>query len=892
MSGRPGGSPDPGFVVGAILRRLLDESSWDRIRDELDELYEHRAADSGTKSADRWIRREYRRLALRVVAGERLSGRAAATTAQSTIGVADAIHDVRHSARGLLRTPVFALAIILTVGIGIGGATLVFSLVQTVLVAPLPYPGGERMVLLRTVEGENMWGTSMADVEAVFETPPDAFEAFGAYTRRTTRVAAGPEVELLQTKYVTPGYFEMMGVSVTAGRHIRADEGRPGAEPVVLITEGYRTRSFAEDAEVVGRALLIDGRPHTIVGVLPDGLGPLDRGTEVFPSLLVETPPRKGPFFFITVARLRPGAEPAVARAQLRAVSERIFPRWQDSFTQPNAVLGFVDLKEALVGDVRRTLRIVFSAVVLLLLIASANASSLLVARGVARTRELAVRAALGASRGRVIRLLLTEAAVIAVAAAGTALVLVSLGTEVVRRLGVGYLPRVEELGWSPTSMAFLALATLASWILFGAIAAVSTARGSVKGIASTHARATASPGVHALRRVLAGAQFAVTIPLLVGAGLLVKSLGNVQNESFGFDPEGVASMLVTLPQESFPTPAEVRDFWAGVLPQIEALPGVRSAGLADARPPEPIGGGNNFVLEDRPVAPDDPQPTAPWITADPGFFETLGLRLIEGRIYEDVPSDTMRHAVVDEAWAARFYPDGSPVGRRFRSGGCTVEGCPWTEVVGVVSDVKTAGLDDTRRQGTIYYDFQRDTYLSMQLHIRAERDVLAVIPSVRNAIRSASAGVPIADVRTVTDLASESLAGRRYSSTLIALLATIALALSVIGVYGTMAYYVRQHLREIGIRIALGGGPAGALSLVVRRGMALSGLGIVIGLAATPLLSRPLSALLYRVSPLDGSILALVTLGTLLVALCATVLPARQAARTDPAETLREVSS
>jgi predicted permease len=889
----PGGSPDPGWITGTVFRRLLAPRDWRRLRDELADLYEHRARAGDRPSADRWIRGEYRRLALRVLAGERLDGRPAERASRSSGtpsgAVSDTLLDLRHGVRGLRRAPLFTLAIVLTVGIGIGGASLVFSLVQTVLVAPLPYPGGERMVLLRTVEGENMWGTSMADVHALAETPPGAFEAVAAYTRRTSRVAVATDVELLPTKYVSPSYFTLLGIEPVAGRHLLDEEGRPGAGPAVLITEDFRARNFPGGIAAIGRSLLVDGRPHTVVGVLPDRLGPLDRGIDVFPALEVAAPSRKGPFFFPTIARLRPDVDPSVARAQLEAVSERIFPIWQESFTQRGAVLGFVDLKEAVVGSVGRTLWIVFAAVVLLLVIASANASSLLVARGVTRSREISVRAALGASRGRVTRLLLTEALVIATAAAGVGIVLVTAGAAIVRRLGVGYLPRVEEVGWSMSAIAFFALVTFASWVLFGVLAAATTARSGTRSIASTSARATASPGILALRSVLAGAQFAVTIPLLVGAGLLVQSLGNVRNESFGFDPDGLASMLVTLPEESFPGSVEVRDFWAATLPRIEALPGVVSAGLADARPPEPLGGGNNFVLEDRPVGPDEPQPTAPWITADAGFFETLGLRVVEGRIYAEAPGDTMRHAVVDESWAARFHPDGSPVGRRFRSGGCTVDGCPWTEIVGVVSDVKTAGLDDTRRQGTIYYDFARDSHASMQLHIRSRGEVLSLVPSVREVMRSQASGVAVADVRTPMELAGESLADRRYSSTLVALLAGIALLLSVIGVYGTMAYYVRQHVREIGIRIALGGGPAGALRMVVMRGMTIAAAGTFVGLAATPALTRPLGSLLYGIDAGAWVVPLVVTVGTLGVALAATVLPGRQAARTDPADTLRE---
>lgn len=888
MSRRSDDAPAPGFVARAVFRSKLDPEQWRQLRAELLELHEHRASVADRATADRWLRREYRRLALRLLLGARLDGRPSPARVRSD-PLPDLLLDLRQSVAGLLRVPVFTGAVVTTVGLGIGGTALVFAIVHSVLIAPLPYPDGERMVLMRTVQGEQMWGTSMADVHALFETPPEAFEGVAAYSRSTARVAAGPETELLGIKRVTPGYFRLLGHDPVVGRHLDESEGRPGGDASVLITEGFRLRSFAAGTEVLGRSLLVDGEPHTVVGVLPDGLGPLDRGVEVFPALVVDVPPRKGPFFYPSIARLRPNADPATAREQLAAVSERIFPIWQDSFTQSDAVLGFIELKEAVVGDVGRTLILVLMAVGFLLVIASANASSLLVARGVTRAREMAVRSALGASTARIGRLLLAEAFIIAAGAASLGLAIALAGLEVVRRLGVGHLPRVEEIGMGPAAVGFFLLVVVGSWALFGVVAGVSTARTRTRGIASTSGRASAGRGMLLLRRTLVASQFAVTVPLLVGAVLLIESLANIEGESYGFDPEGLVSMVVSLPEERYSTPEDVRAFWTGALPEIESLPGVVSAGLADARPPEPIDGGNNFVLADRPVRPADPPLTAPWITADRGFFRTLGLRALEGRLYDAVPADTMRHAVVDESWAARFYPEGSPVGRRFRSGGCTVDGCPWVEIVGVVPDVKTAGLDDTRRQGTIYFDFARDSYRSMQLHVRARGDALGVVPGVRSAIQTRDPGIPVGDVRTVEDLAAESLAGRRYASTLVALLAGLALLLSLIGVYGVMAYYVRQHVREIGIRIALGGGPGTALGLVLRRGMAVAGVGTLAGLAATTLLTRPLGGLLYQVEAGDPLVLTSVAVGTLLVALGATALPGRRAARTDPAVTLRE---
>ncbi|MEM7417900.1 MAG: ADOP family duplicated permease, partial [Gemmatimonadota bacterium] len=871
MSGHDG-VPRPAWWVRRVLR---DRPDAPQLLAEIAELYEHRSEADGRPAAVRWLRREHRRLVWRLV---RDDFEGALTSEGDDSILASIAQDVRHSTRGLTRVPLFTAAIVATVGLGIGGTTLVFSIVDSVLIAPLNMPGAERMVLLRTVDGDAMWSTSMADLHALQETPPSGFEGIAGYTYRRVRVAVEEETELLQTKFVAANYFELIGREPVRGRLFQGEEGTDGGPRVVLVTESFSERSFSPDTDPLGRSILIDGDPHEIVGVMSDDIGGLDRGIDVFPVLNIFVPPRKGPFFYPTIGRLSPDVSEEVARGQLEAVSERIFPLWSSSFPQRSAVLGFIDLKEAVVGNSRQTLWVVLSAVGFLLLIATANAASLLVARGATRHRELSVRAALGANRGRILRLLMTEAAVIATAAGAIAWLIVLVGLDLVHRLGVGRLPRIDEIGVRPSAIAFFVGITLASWLLFGVVAAIATAWTRTAGVAGTQGRASAGRGMSALRRVLVGAQFTITIPLLVGAALLLQSLDRVRSESFGFDPEGLVSVLVTLPGETYPSWSDVRDFWRETLPTVQAVPGVLSAGLADALPPQPINGGNNFLLEDRPLSEGASQPTAPWITADTHFFATLGLRPIEGRLYESTPVDTMRHAVVDEQWAERFYPGESPIGRRFRSGGCTVDGCPWTEIVGVVPDVKTSGLDDTRGMGTIYYDFARDSYSNMRLHIRAQGDPLSVVPAVRAVIQERDTGIPVGDVRTVDDVASESLAGRRYTSTLLAMLAGIALLLTVVGVYGVMAYYVQHHARDIGIRIALGGGPASALRGVLTKGMLVAVAGTVIGLAATPMLTRRMAGLLYRVEPTDPIALGAVATLTLLVAFVATYIPGRQA--------------
>lgn len=882
-------APAPGWMLSTLLRRRLDDRQRVQVLGELAELYEHRLEAQGEASARAWLRREHRRLTLALAFRSTLVGPAGTTVLGPHPNDWTGLTlDLRHGLRGLRRTPGFTAAMVVIVALGIGGTTLVWAVVHAVLVSPLPYPDADRMVLLRTIHGEDMWSTSMADLEAIYDPPP-AFEAIAGYSYRTARVAQPGGVDLIRSKWVTDNYFSVLGIEPVAGRTFSPSEGREGGANVVILTESFADRVLGSVSSAVGGSVSIDGAPHSVVGVVPDRLGPLDEGIDIFPVLRVATPNRKGPFFILTVGRLRDGVDPSVARAQLAAVSERIFPIWQDSFTLEDAVLGFVDLKEILVGDVARTLLTVLAAVGFLLLIACANAASLLIARGVTRAREVAVRSALGASGSRLLRLLLVESAILATCGALLGAAIASVGLYAVQSLGAGQLPRVDEISVSlPVVFFFVAVAT-ASWAMFGLIAASSVLGGRSARVTTTESRTTASGATRLLRRGLVTLQFAVSIPLLVGAGLLVTSLDRLQNEGFGFDPENLVSMQVSLPSEGYPDDASVRAFWNAVLPDIVGLPGVRSAGIADARPPVQYPHENNFELDDRPSGPGTPVVMAPWITADEGFFDTYGIRLVEGRLFNDAATDTMRTAVVDEIWQQRYYPDSSPLGHRFRSGGCTIEGCPWIEIVGVVAGMKTSGLEDRRRLGTIYYDFERDSYAATNLHLRTAGAPLDVVPAVRRVIADRDPSIPLANVTTVDDLTAESTMGRRYTSLLVGTLATIALLLSVVGIYGSMSYFVRQHRREIGVRIALGAAPAGALKMVLGQGMRVAGLGTMLGVIAALSLTRYMDGLLYEVPARDPRVFLPVGLATLLIALAATAIPGRAAAGTDPAITLRD---
>lgn len=872
--------PEPGPAIRWLLDRRLDTDERAVLRSELSELYEHRLRRGGRNAADAWARREYRRWAARL-----LLGRGPVPSPRRSTGIG---REAVQTLRSLARAPAFSLTVVLTLGVGVGGATLVYGVVHAVLVAPLPYPAADDLVMLRTIRGDDQWSTSMADLVALYDEPPPAFEAVAAYTYGDATIRRGTTVEIERVKWVTDSYFPMLGIEPTVGRGFTKEEGRSADAAAVLVTSRYWHRHFGGDPSVLGSTLSVDDRPLTIVGVLPDRLGPLD-DQDLYPVLPVVTPERKGPFFYRIVGRLRPDADAGAARAQLRALSERIFPLWQSSFQDAEAHLGFFGLKDILVGDASRALLMVMAGVAFLMLVAVANAASLLVARGLNRRREIAVRAALGAGGSRLFGLVLTEAAVLAGAGGLVGLVLALVGIDLVRGLGAGRLPRAGEIVPGVAVVTFFLLAVSLAWVVLGAVAATSTLHRRTDGLASTAGRATASSGARRLRRALVVVQIAVSIPLLVGAALLGSSLARLQSEDLGFESGSLVSMFVALPTGAYPEPERIRTFWDEMLARIEALPGVEAAGLADARPPSEFASSNNFRLETDASPPDAPQPQSPWITATPGYFAALGVDVLEGRVFDPTLDGDRLPAVVDEAWARRYAPDRSAVGLRFRSGGCVRPDCPWVEVVGVVSGVKTTGLEDPGR-GTIYFDHRADTYPAMYLHVRASaQDPLGVVPAIRDILRERDPTVPVADVGTAASLASESLAGRRYTSLLVALLAGVALVLSVVGIYGAMAYFVQQNARDIGIRIALGGGPAEAMGSVVGQGARIAAWGIGLGTLGAFLLTRYIAGLLYGVEATDPRVFLGVCAGTLAVMLAATAIPGRRAAGLDPAALLRE---
>jgi predicted permease len=794
--------------------------------------------------------------------------------------------DVRISVRGLMRVPVLTLTIVATVGLGIGATAAIFSAIDAALLRPLPYLHPERLVRIYTDAPPFKWRFSMADYLA-FREQQTQFEASATYTNRSVIFDDGVLASVLRARAVSSEFFRVLGIRPQIGRDfVEADE-RPGAPAPVISSQAFWQERLGRDPNAVGRRIKLDGVEHPIVGVLPRSVGPLERGQDLFIVQQFSPPSRKGPFLFSIVARLREGATPAVASGELRAINRRIFPIWKASYQDDKATWSLEDLRTAVVGQVNAIAGLALATVALVWLIACANASNLLIARVTSRRQELAVRAALGASRGRVVRYLMAEAAVLAAASVALGTAVAWIGIRLLQSVAATYFPRMEETALDAPVWWLLAALATCSGLMFGLVPALHGTGGTIdESLRSVGRSSTSNVAVRRLRRALVASQFAIATPLLIVASLLLTTLNHLRNVDLGFDHRTVITGSVRLPGAQYQDPGKIKVFWSELARRIGTLPGVAGVALADGLPPDGVGNLNNFDLEDHPAGPGQPQPVTAWVAVTPPYFRVLGLALLEGRALDerDALAENVESVVVDRAWARRFFPHGSALGKRFHEGGCTT--CPWTTVVGVVSEVKYLGLDKPD-DGTVYWPMS-DRSLTGYLVVRTQANPAPLGPALQRTARELDSAVSVSNIATMEDLVAQSLDRPESLSLLVSAFAFVALALSIVGICGVMAYYVQQHVKEIGIRIALGGTSSDVLRLVLGQGMRVVAVGVVCGLVAAMAGTRLLSNLLFGVGAADASTFLGVSGALLLVAFAACLWPALRAVAIQPAVVLR----
>lgn len=808
------------------------------------------------------------------------------STMQHTLMLQDVGQDVRISVRSLLRAPILTLTILVTVGLGIGATTVIFSAIDVAFLRPLPYADAARLMWIYTDAPPFQWRFSVADYLAL-EAQQTQFENVAGFTNRTMTFTDGGAADLLQGRVVSWSYFRTLGITPAIGRDFVRRDGTPGSPPAVIVSDGFWKQRLGGRLDAIGRPIRLDGTDYPLAGVLPARVGPLEHRQDFFVAARFDTPTRRGPFLYWMVGRLKPGVARSAAADELRAINRRIFPIWKASYQDERATWSLVDLKARLVGASRSTAMIALAAASFVWLIACVNASSLLVARVASRRRELVVRAALGASRARILRLLIVESGLLALGSGAVGFALTPLGITLMRRLGTTYIPRTQELTFDGSVVAVLAAVMLLSLAVFGLVPSMHALVGPVGDCLRSEGRSsTGSRAVQRLRRILVGSQFAVSTPLLIAAALLMVSLNQLSHVDLGFDGRHLLTGAVRLPAALYQDEGAVVSYWDELGRRLAGNAGVVGVAFADSLPPDGASNINNFDLEDFPTPEGQSQPSTAWVAVTPGYFHVLGLTLVEGRLLDerDARADNLEAVVVDRSWARRFFPKGSAVGKRFKEGGCT--GCPWTSVVGVVSDVKYTGLDQPD-QGTVYWPMQGG--LARFVVLRTEGDPRIAVSSVRQTVHALDPGAPLTSIATVDDLLADSLERPSSLSLLVASFALVALVLSVVGIYGVMAYFVQQNRKDISIRLALGGTAADVQRRVVGHGMTAVVGGIAVGVVIASATTRLLSSLLFGVSAGDVTTFAAVGVFLVAVALVACLIPARRAAALQPAATLRD---
>jgi putative ABC transport system permease protein len=791
--------------------------------------------------------------------------------------------DIRYALRGLRRNPGFASAAILVLGIGIGVATATFAVVDAVLIAELPVPHADRMVRVYPKPTRTMANLSVVDFLAIREAR--SFAGVGALAPRDMALSGVGDPRLVPAGRVTAGFFEALSVRPAAGRLIEATDEAPGAPAVVVLTHGLATRLFGAPDTAVGRALTLDGRSHAVVGVLPAGVA--DRAglagvrAELWPALQLSTPTRRGPFWIRGIARLGDGVTLDAARRELNGISARLFPIWAASFQDREVQFTPVPLRAAIVGSADLRVSLFAGAVGLVLLVAVVNVATLVLVRAAARGPELAVRTALGAPRDRVARLLVVEGLTLTALAGAGGAVLAALAVRLAGALAPS-LPRLAEVRFGPGAIGFAVVCTIVAGLVVSLSPLAGVGRWGATPLRADARRTGESRRSGSLRGALVVGEFALALPLLFGAGLLLNSLLRLQRVDPGFDPSGVVSTSVSLPAARYSDGAAAA-FWRRVETAAAELPAVAAAGLSTELPPDEPSNENNFDLVDDPVPPGAAQPSAPWAGVTNGYFAALDVPLLDGRLFTAGDSGPAPPVVlVSRAWAERFFPRGDAVGRQLVEGGCL--SCPLTTVVGVVGDVKYSGIRNSAE--AVYSPIAQWGARSAHIVARGRAGAAEVQEALRNLVRRLDSELPVAEA-TLTGRLDAELANPRRWTIVIGGFGAAAALLAAIGVFGLMSFVVRQRRREIGVRLALGADQAAVTWMVVRRGMRLAGLGALLGVVLAAVGARWLRVLLFQVAVTDPVTLGAVATILLGAALVACWVPGRRAARISPVEAI-----
>ena len=804
------------------------------------------------------------------------------------------LRDLQYGLRMLARSPGSTVVAIIALALGIGANSAIFSVVNAVLLRPLPYKDASRLIVI--------WETKLS--KGILQeqvSPPDyrdwveqqrVFEKIAALREQPAVLTGGQLPERVETALISPSAFELLGVKAGLGRTFLSEEAEPGRNRVALLSYGFWQRRFGGDSGILGKKAIVDGNSLTIVGVMPRDFRLLDTPSELWTPYTLDAKElsQRGFRTLRVIGRLKPGVSLEQASAEMRSIAGRIERQYGDTNTGYSTKI--VALRDQLVGDIGPTLWTLLGAVVFVLLIACANVASLLLARAGSRDKEIVLRMALGANPARVLRQLLTESVLLALAGGLLGLALAAWGIAMLAQFGPANLPRLAEINIDWRVMAFTLTVSLATGIIFGLAPALLTVRTDLNSVLKASGRGNTGSRTRALwRNALVTSEIASCVVLLTGAGLLIRSFLQLEGVNPGFRPDHVLTMQIALPETRY-SGQKVALFYHQLVDRLHALAGVQYAGIARNLPLSGADASLNFVVENRPVESAAEQSRAKYRAASADYFAALGIPLVRGRYFDGTDGEkTPAVVIINSTMARRFWPGEDPIGKRMKAG---FDGSQWCTIVGIVGDVKHTGLDAATNAEMYYHYLQIPPELmgfvegTMTLVLRTQAEPNSMVGTVRGEVQRLDPDLAVFNVKTMQDLVGGSLAQPRFRTLLLAVFSGMALILAATGLYGVIAYAVTQRTNELGVRMALGAQKSDVLKMVVGEGAQLAAIGIGIGLLVAFPLMRIISRLLFGVNAADPLTFAATSSLILVVALAASYLPALKAIKVDPLVALR----
>lgn len=805
------------------------------------------------------------------------------------------LRDLRYAWRMLVKEPGFTAVAVIALALGIGANTAIFSIVNAVLLRPLPYTDAGQLVM---VWMDNRGGGIKEDIHSFpnyvdYRDGNTTFAAMAGYTNASLNLTGTGEPERVLGASATASFFDVMRVSPVLGRAIAPEENVQGKDRVIVLSHGLWQRRFGGERNIIGREIQVDGANRTVIGVMPKEFRFPEKQTDFWVPLAMapDLQAQRGAYWLTVIGRLKPGVTVEQARPEMEAIAKRM----ETNFPESNTKMGvnLVSLREQTVGRLRPALYVLLGAVGLVLLIACANVANLLLSRAAAREREFAIRAAMGAGRGQIIRQLLTESVLLGLLASAVGVGLAVFGLDALKALLPADMPSVDQIGVDARVLGFTLGVSFLTACAFGLVPALQASKPKLSETLKEAGDRGGSHGVRSkqVRRLLVIAEVALAIMLLVGAGLLIKSFNRLQAVELGFRTDRLLTLELQLPFSKYGDGTTRRPFHQQLLERLNHLPGVEGAAATTSILLSTLANSGLFNIEGRPTPPAGERVELTFDSVTPNYHQLMGTPLLKGRAFteQDGP-DAPRVVIVNDTFARRFFPGEDPIGKRINFGdGPDQTQNPWWTIVGVVADTRRNGFDREPRPESYMPLLQRTPGRTIYVVRTSSPDPTTLVTAVRNAVRGIDPNQPIFGIKTMDQVMNETTAQRRLNTILLGTFAGLALVLAAVGIFGVMNYSVTQRTHEIGIRMALGAQRSDVLKLVVGQGMILACIGVAVGLFGAYALTRLLATMLYGVSATDPVVFAAVAGLLALVAVFACYLPALRASRVMPTVALRE---